>query len=158
MQISDKLYLMYAASCIGEIAEYNDGCDNCEYDIKIYWDEWDKAGQPIIAGIDTDLRKDVYSRDSLPYLLSVKCPLYERADEFKAHILWKVGMDLHDGRNYFGYIKRTRGINTTYDTFYYGQTPTDFIDKDIYDITNDDMKTFVSEYNEALRRRIEGCV
>lgn len=60
---SRTCYIMYKTYCIGELTEESNDADEYDWVIKVYWDKWEEAGKPDIAGIDLDLRKEEYIRN-----------------------------------------------------------------------------------------------
>lgn len=62
-------WIVYKGVRIGKLTE--EGNDACETDwvIEVFWDIWDKMGQPDIPGVDTELRLKEYIRQYVPIIV-----------------------------------------------------------------------------------------
>ena len=90
---------------IGTISEERNDAGESDWVIKVYWDEWEKAGSPHISGIDEDLRLDEYIRTFLPEFVVERTIPDGRADLFD--ILQELGLTWNDR---FEYMCRTHGL------------------------------------------------
>lgn len=132
----ETVYLMYKTFCIGTVTLESNDAGEESWVIKVDWNTWDTVGKPDIGGIDTSLRLNEYVRDYVPYLIDIRVPCEERKEDYTN---W--GMKYYDP---IEFLKRTRGIATTYDNFYFSQKPDDFID--IYKVTYQELKNSYMQY------------
>ncbi len=97
-------YLYYKDTCVGSLTEEKNPADETDWVFKIYWDAYDRVGQPYIMAVDTDLRLDEYVINILPYFVyaRTKSDRYEGLEEDLA----RVGMKYNDK---FEFMLRTRG-------------------------------------------------
>lgn len=97
--------MMYKGYIIGTISEEKNDAGEFDWVIRIDWDNWEKAGEPQVAGINMDLRLDEYIRTYIPAFVEERTlpdtrdGLYEELEELG--LMWN---------DRFEYMCRTHGL------------------------------------------------
>lgn len=100
-----EAYIVYEGHKIGILSEERNDAEEFDWVIRMDWDEWHKAGEPEIPGINTDLRLDEYIRRYVPVIVEQRTlpdtrdGLWEELD--------RLGLDWNDR---YEYMCRTHGL------------------------------------------------
>ncbi len=97
--------MMYNGYVIGTISEEKNDAGEFDWVIAMDWENWEKAGHPQVAGIDTDLRLDEYIRTYIPAFVEERTLPDTRDGLYEE--LEKLGLNWNDR---FEYMCRTHGL------------------------------------------------